>query len=93
MWLAELQDQDVIFSRKNWETTPVFFYLDLKRYQIAGGDFARRVERGRPSRVWVLLSEGEPVSEEMSRALVGFTRARVLRAPRLEVQLFVKPGP
>jgi hypothetical protein len=92
-WVTELQDQDVVFAPKDWETAPVYYFLDLRRYRFVGRDFDAYVQRWRPARVWVLLPEDAPIPEDIVRSLRGFTRARVLRAPRLQAQLHVSAAP
>ena len=91
-WVPELRDGDVIFAPRHWTTTPVFYYLDARRYVFVGQDFDAAMDRSAPTRVWVLLPEATSMPSSIAAALHAFRPARQLRARRLAVELYERPA-
>lgn len=59
---------DIIFFRKDWDTTPILYYLKTDRYHLVGTNFAYANRTPAP-RIWVLLFRGESFPRSMKQAL------------------------
>ena len=65
---AHVRPADIIFFRKDWDTTPVLYYLKTDRYHLVGTNFAA-ANQNPADRVWVLLFHGEEFPPDMKQAL------------------------
>jgi hypothetical protein len=92
-WRPLLVDGDVVFAQRDWETTGVFYYLDIDRYRFVGNHFDTALERQRPVRVWVVSRLNLPGLDQIVRSLKGFVLVKTLPgAPDLSVDLYERRG-
>jgi uncharacterized membrane protein len=92
-WRPLLMDGDIVFAKRDWATTGVFFYLDINRYRFVGDHFDAVLERRRPARVWVVSRPNLPGLDEMVRSLNGLVLVRTLQgAAGLRVDLYERQG-
>ena len=95
-WVPKIQDSDLIFLRKSYRTTPIFYYLNADDYNLVAKNYDQAVRLSPDSRVWVLSFEGAEFNEEaLSEALAGFapvTRIESERKGRAigQVELYVR---
>jgi hypothetical protein len=90
--VAEIQPQDLVFVRKAWYETPIFYYLKPGRYRLVGRNFAQAAEDQPEARIWVvLLYENQP-PPEMLAALTNYRVSRTISMPRTKALLYERPG-
>jgi 4-amino-4-deoxy-L-arabinose transferase-like glycosyltransferase len=70
---AQVKEPDLIFVvGNNWQTTPIFYYLDADRYHFVGKDFSRAISTHPDSRVWVVTWTNNKMLADVSDALTGY---------------------
>jgi uncharacterized membrane protein len=93
-WIPELQDNDLIFVRKHWGTTPIFYYLDWNKYQVVGNlqpdSYAEALRTNPDSRVWVLSTLYIEPEASALQALVGYKITKTIETMDQKVELYEK---
>ncbi|HLH43856.1 MAG TPA: hypothetical protein VKV74_12765 [Bryobacteraceae bacterium] len=89
----EIQSRDLIFIRKAWYATPLFYYFTPERYHLGGPNFGQAVLEHPDSRVWVVLINGDRATGEMEAALSGYRLARTIRAADGQALLYERGKP
>lgn len=89
-WVPEIQNSDLIFVPRTYGVTPIFVYLQGDGYHFVANDYAQQLETHPSSRVWVLSTEGFPISPPMQSALVGFRSEETLKARRVQAALYTR---
>jgi hypothetical protein len=87
----QLRESDLIFVRRNWRTTPLFYYVDGTRYRYVGSAYADAIRRHPRARVWVLSFNRFPPSIEARAALARHRSTLTLRASKIEMSLYEPP--
>ena len=85
---AEIQPQDLVFVRKAWYETPIFYYLKPGRYRLVGRNFAQATADQREARVWVVMLYDDQPAPEMQTALTEYRIARTISLPRTRAILY-----
>jgi hypothetical protein len=85
---AEIQPQDLVFVRKAWYETPIFYYLQPSRYRLIGRNFADAAARNPQARVWVVLLYENPTPEDMLQALPQYGVSRTISMPHANALLY-----
>lgn len=93
-WIPEIQEGDLIFVRKSWFTTPIFYYLDSQKYQVIGDlqpdSYASALQDRPNSRIWVLTNVSTGPGSALKEALSSYQVIESLQASNLEVDLYVR---
>ena len=87
-WLPRLRESDLIFLRRHWSTTPIFYYMRGRQYRFIAKNYSREISGNSQARVWVLSLQGVPPPKEMQRALAGLRRLDRIAAKGLAVELY-----
>ncbi len=89
--LPELREDDLLFVyRKNWVTTPIFYYIDWKKNHFVADGYLAAVRRTEAKRAWVLLLGPQGETVPMRSALKGFRLQREFSALRARALLYVR---
>jgi hypothetical protein len=64
-----LQSDDLIFLRREWDTTPILYYVKPDHYHLLASNFVDACRRNPNARVWALLFHGEELPAAMEPAL------------------------
>lgn len=64
-----LSPNDLILLRRNWDTTPVLFYLRPKRYRVFASDYCAAVSAEPEARVWALRFYRRPNPAELTECV------------------------
>jgi len=75
----EIQSRDLVFIRKAWYATPLFYYLTPDRYSLVGRDFQRALLQHPESRIWVVLINEDQATSDMANALSDYRLVRTIR--------------
>jgi 4-amino-4-deoxy-L-arabinose transferase-like glycosyltransferase len=70
--IPRLNGDDLIFLRREFDTTPILYYVRPGQYHILASHFAEACSRNPNARVWALLLHGEPLTPEMKPALAAY---------------------
>jgi hypothetical protein len=89
-WIGQIAPSDLIFVKRHWVTTPIFYYLDFDRYHFVGYDYGEMTRAFPVARVWVLSFQGIPSSKAMDEALAGYARSARLEALRISAELYTR---
>jgi len=92
---AEIQASDLLFIKKEWDTTPILYYFNDDQYHLVGRhpvDYALACAQNPTARVWVLLPHDTKGSYAMQRALSDYQPLRVVTALHGKAILFQRPG-
>jgi hypothetical protein len=66
----KIQENDLLFIvPRDWQTTPIFYYLKADRYHYVGYEYAKELGNHPYARVWVVTWHDEPVVPEIADAL------------------------
>jgi hypothetical protein len=90
--LPRLKDADLIFLRREWDTTPILYYLKPDRHHIYVSHFVDASSRDPNARVWVLLFNGENMLPDMQPALPEYREAETIDFYQLRGVLYCR-GP
>lgn len=89
----QVRADDLVFLRnRNWEDTPLFYYLKIGKFVVS--DWQEALEADPEARVWLITWPEDPVSEiddERREALAGYNRIFQVRKVQAEAELFVRP--
>ncbi|OGO29447.1 MAG: hypothetical protein A2Z16_03335 [Chloroflexi bacterium RBG_16_54_18] len=93
-WIPEIQDGDLIFIQRHWVTTPIYYYLDAKKYWVVS-DLQPEIMSGSLSgkeidRIWVLTTPGVQPNESQKQVLEVFRQVKSIDARNISVLLFIK---
>jgi 4-amino-4-deoxy-L-arabinose transferase-like glycosyltransferase len=88
-WLPELDPSDLIFVRKDWRTTPLFYYVGGRRHRYVGRDYAEEVRTHPAARIWVVRFDDLAPSDAAREALATYEPARTIAADDIAVELYV----
>jgi len=91
-WRPQLRESDLIFVRRNWRTTPLFYYVDGTRYRYVGSAYAEAIRRHPHARVWVVSFDRFPPSVEARAALARHRATLTLRASKMSLSLHEPPS-
>ena len=75
----EIQSRDLVFIRKAWYATPLFYYLTPDRYSLVGRDFQGALLKHPESRIWVVLIDEDHATSDMANALSDYRLVRRVR--------------
>ena len=75
----QIQQTDLVFFRRGWDTTPILYYLDNRRYHLVVKDYAEASHQDPASRVWVLLFYEEPLPQEIQAALSDYQMTQTVQ--------------
>jgi hypothetical protein len=92
---AEMQASDLLFIKKEWDTTPILYYLSGDQYHLVGRrpeDYALACAQNPTARVWVLLPHDSKGSYAMGRALSDYRPIKVVTALHGKAILFQRTG-
>jgi hypothetical protein len=89
--IAEIKPQDLVFVRKAWYETPIFYYLKPGRYHLVGRDFVKTTSDQPEARVWVVMLYNLQPSTDMQAALSGYRIARTISMPHTTALLYESP--
>jgi hypothetical protein len=89
----EIQSRDLIFIRKAWYATPLFYYLTPGRYRLAGPNFRQAALEHPDSRIWVVLINDDRATGEMTAALSDYHLVRAVRAADGQALLYESGRP
>ena len=91
-WIPEIQDDDLIFIRRHWVTTPIFYYLDAKQYTIISDlqpdGYRNAVQDFPDARVWVLTFPGLDEIPALEQALADYKITDTIEATNIQVDLY-----
>jgi 4-amino-4-deoxy-L-arabinose transferase-like glycosyltransferase len=90
---VEWQEGDLmLMHHRSWVATPLFYYLNPKRYPVATQDYQKAVASHPGNRVWVIdfRRYGLPLAEGMMEALAGFQLEEEVEARRASGLLYVR---
>jgi len=76
----EIQSRDLVFIRKAWYATPLFYYLRPDRYGLVGRNFQKALLDHPDSRIWVVLIDDDHATSDMGNALSDYRLVRTVRA-------------
>jgi 4-amino-4-deoxy-L-arabinose transferase-like glycosyltransferase len=84
---------DLFFFRPWWDTTPIVYYLPVKRFHLVGRDYQESRRQYPASRVWTLLFYGSRMrhEEEMEAAVKGYRLVRTVDVPYGRALLYEPP--
>jgi hypothetical protein len=85
---AEIRPQDLVFVRKAWYETPIFYYLQPSRYRLVGRNFPAATAHDPHARVWVVLLYENPTPDDMLQALPQYRVTRTISMPRVNALLY-----
>jgi hypothetical protein len=83
----------IIVHRKDWATTPIFYYLDSKKYQLVANDFNNTISSHPTSRVWVVLFGLQQFTAKMREALDSFDLIDQVESLRARGMLYARKSP
>lgn len=78
----------MLVHNTSWVTTPLYYHLDLNRFDIVAEDLLTATNRSDVNRVWLVNFEGQPPTEEMAQALSAFHPTTSISSRRAEVVLY-----
>jgi hypothetical protein len=70
--LPRLKTDDLIFMHREFNTTPVLYYVKPGRYHILAAHFDEAASRNPNARVWALLFNREELPDDMQPALADY---------------------
>jgi hypothetical protein len=85
---SEIQTNDLVFVRKAWYETPIFYYLSADRFRLVGRDYEAARFRNPDSRVWVVLLYDPDPAYDMKRALSGYQSIKTIVGPHMKAILY-----
>lgn len=85
---AEIHSQDLVFVRKAWYETPIFYYLTPDRYRLIGRNFTQAAGENPEARIWAVLLYEDQTPDEMRAALRGYRITRTITMPHAHAFLF-----
>jgi hypothetical protein len=89
-WAPKIKPSDLIFIRRNWAMTPIFYYLKGSQYRFVGQNYSQEILKHPESRVWVLRLPGMNTVQELEDALAGYTPQDRVDAFNMWTVLYVK---
>src|SRR5215471_8644365 len=89
----EIQSRDLVFIRKAWYATPLFYYLAPDRYRLVGRDLHRALLDHPDARVWVVLINDDRTTSEMASALSEYRLVRIVRTADGQALLYQNTKP
>jgi hypothetical protein len=92
---TEMQASDLLFIKKEWDTTPILYYLSGDQYHLVGRrpeDYALACAQNPTARVWVLLPHDTKGSYAMQRALSDYQPLGIVTALHGKAILFQRAG-
>jgi hypothetical protein len=85
---SEIQTNDLVFVRKAWYETPIFYYLSADRFRLVGRDYEAARFRNPDSRVWVVLLYDPDPAYDMKQALSGYQSIKTIVGPHMKAILY-----
>jgi hypothetical protein len=82
----EIQSRDLVFIRKAWYATPLFYYLTPDRYGLVCRDFQRALVQHPNSRIWVVLINDDRATSD--NALSDYRLVRTVRGADGQAMLY-----
>ncbi|MCC7353650.1 MAG: glycosyltransferase family 39 protein [Anaerolineae bacterium] len=90
-WVPEIKDSDLIFVRRHWVITPIFYYLKPGRYDLVGGNYRAEVAQRPDARVWFVSTPGVGMTEEIADAIQSYNVVKKIEALRIQTVLYERP--
>lgn len=92
-WYPKIAQSDVIFVRRNWTTTPIFYYLKWDQYRFIGLKDIQEIAKHPDARVWVFTVQHLGVPPEVEKALAGYAIQDIVDSNRLSATLYTRLAP
>jgi hypothetical protein len=71
-WIPKIEESDLIFVRRHWAITPIFYYVSADRFRFIGSNYSEEIQKHPESRIWTFSLPGLPMKKEMIDALKGY---------------------
>lgn len=88
----DIRSDDLIFLRRDWDTTPILYYLTSDRYHVRAIDSAEAIPRDPHVRVWVLLFRGEDLPRGMEPKLADYHEVGTVDVHLAQAVLYCRSG-
>ena len=82
------EGDSMLVHNTSWVTTPLYYHLDLDRFNIVADDLLTATNRSDVTRVWLVNFEGQSPTEEMVQALSAFHPTASISSQRADVVLY-----
>jgi hypothetical protein len=87
----QIRPDDLVFVRKAWYETPIFYYLKPSQYSLVGRNFSQATMNRPEARVWAVMLYDDQPSPDMQTALTGYRIAQTISLPHTKAILYECP--
>lgn len=84
----QIGPRDLVFVRKAYYETPLFYYLNPQKYRLIGRDFRHEASAHPSARIWVVLLYNLELTPEMKQAVAGYRVVQSITAPHAKAFLY-----
>jgi 4-amino-4-deoxy-L-arabinose transferase-like glycosyltransferase len=95
-WIKNIDSSDLVFVKRHWVTTPIFYYIKGDRYNFIGENYSKELYNNPNARVWTLSFIGENLPEElkngqkeMQDSLSNYKSLLRIDARRIKAELYI----
>jgi hypothetical protein len=94
-WIPNIKENDVIFVKYGWITSPIFYYVKADTYNFVNKNYFEYICENNYPRAWVLSFQDMsfrdlPVFKEIVSALADYTMVKRIDSLRIKAELYVR---